>query len=247
MRTLRVALAGALLATGVGWGCSEEPTEPDIAGGAGIRFVLPEGAESLGWVRLELWDVNTITPPQCSRTAPAGRVLVSSMDDPLPDRCTRIEVTIWDYGSNRILFIPDTTALGGTPGQFPWDGRDDLGNDMPSGYYPTYARCLDTRGEFEFEGHYFNWESREIGSCEWPLWIQEVSPGTSGRVLSYGPFPIYADTWILDASGIPLKLVNFLNPFLVRVHAPGMETFEVEVTLVDGKYIEVPVTFSPTP
>ena len=118
---------------------------------------------------------------------------------------------------------------------------------MPSGYYHTYARCLDTRGEFEFEGHYFNWESRETGSCEWPLWIQEVDPGLSGNVLAYGPFPLAKNTTILDASGIPLELVNFLNPFLVRVHAPGMEAFEVEVTLEDGKYTNVPVEFVPTP
>lgn len=247
MRTLLLALAGVVLVWGAGSGCSEKPSAPEIAGGAGIRFSLPAGSETLGWVRMELWDVNDITPQQCSRTGEPGRVLLSPSDDPLPDRCTRVEVYIWDYGRNRILFIPDTVAYGGTPGQFPWNGRDDQGNEMPSGYYPTFSRCLDTRGELKFEGHYFNWESREIGSCEWPLWIQEVDPGTSGSVLAYGPFPVVSDTRILDASGIPLKLVSFVNPFLVRVRAPGMTTFEVEVTLEDGKYIDVPITFVPTP
>ena len=72
MRTASVVLAGLILVFVAG-GCSEKPSAPEISGGAGIRFSLPAGSENLDWVRMELWDANTISPPQCSRPGAAGR------------------------------------------------------------------------------------------------------------------------------------------------------------------------------
>jgi len=78
------------------------------------------------------------------------------------------------------------------------------------------------------------------------LWIDEVSKFPSNRLLEYEPFPLVASHQTFDASGIPETLVNFTNPFLVRVRAPGMQTFQAQVTLVDGEYFQISVEFTPT-
>jgi hypothetical protein len=155
-----------------------------------------------------------------------------------------MEVFIWDYLGEEVLSIPDTTVFRGTL-SFPWDGLDNDGDAVPSGYYPTFSRCLDSRGEFTFAGHYMNWESREESACEWPLWIKELEPAPTTRVLTYSPFPLITQTWLIDIIGDPIALVTFKNPFLVRVQAPGMKTFEFEMTLVDGQFTDIPVEFVP--
>lgn len=198
----------------------------------------------MDWVRVELWHDNATVPDGCSASS-KGPGVVSPSFQP-PDVCTRMEVYIRNYINELVRSEPDTTTFRGTL-SFPWDGLDDDGNPVPSGYYPVFARCLDSAEEFSFTGHYFNWEDREYGACEWPLWIDEVSPVPASRVLEYEPFPLVASHQIFDDYGIPKTLVNFTNPFLVRVHAPGMQTYEVEVTLEADKYSRVSVEFVPAP
>ena len=243
MRIAGLVSGAALVAVALGLGCADSPTQP-ASGGAGLRVQLPAGADTLDWVRVELWDDNVTVPDGCISFSAEGSGIVSPSVQP-PDTCTRMEVYIRNYINELVRSEPDTTAFKGGL-SFPWDGLDDDGEPVPSGYYPVFARCLDSAGEFTFTGHYFNWASREYGACQWPLWIDEVARVPSNRVLEYEPFPLVASHQTFDKSGIPETLVSFVNPFLVRVRAPGMQTFQVEVTLVEGEFSQVSVEFVPT-
>lgn len=240
-RAAGIALAVFL---GLGSGCSESPSEP-VLEGAGLRIELPAGTETLEWVRVELWHDNAVSPPGCLLAGPA-RGALSVYGDPPPDLCTRQSLVIRNLIGETVLAVADTPIVDGSLA-WGWDRNDTNGDHVPSGYYPISARCLDSEGEFTFEGHYFVWNSREVGSCEWPLWIREMEPAPVQRVLEFGPFPLNppAQTITVDTEGNQEALVTFTNPFLVRVKASGMQPFEQEVTLVEGEYISVSVEFIP--
>jgi hypothetical protein len=158
------------------------------------------------------------------------------------DSCTMKQVTIRNYTGDLVRFIesmPYDNTLG-----YPWDAKDDLGNPVPSGYYPIFSRCLDSRNEFTFRGHYFVWEVGEMGVCEWPLWLQRLEPPPAARVLQFYRFPLFSSLEIHDPDGGG-RIVPFLNPFLVRVEAPGMVPFETEVTLAADQWSPVRVTWTP--
>ena len=239
------ALAVGLLLGGIGAGCGEDPpTGPEIVGGAGLRVRFPAGTAGLEGVRVELWHDNAIPPADCDTAAGSPRRVRFLPGLQPPDLCTRIRVEIWNYIAEAVRTIPDTTFEGRAHG---WDGKDDAGRDLPSGFYPTAQVCLDSQGSFTFTGHYYLWEDREAGACEWPLWIEEEVSVPGDRVLAFGPFPEVAETKLLDDQGRVVATVPFMNPFLVRVHAPGMETFETEVSFTARTYSEVTVTFTPVP
>lgn len=239
--SMRVA-ASILVLGGLIAACSDDDGGPEIEGGAGLRFIFPAGADTLEGVRLELWHRNQVSPPGCLfPSSPGIRLLAASPAE--VDSCTKMSVLIWNLAGKLVRdeeSLPFIDRL-----SWPWDGIDDLGNPVPSGYYPVFSRCLDSRGSFTFRGHYYVIQDREWGTCDWPLWIEELGPGSAVSGLSFGPFPDAAQTWRLDPTGQPQSLVNFVNPFLVRVHASGMKTFEEEIVLVEGFYTEVAVDLVP--
>jgi hypothetical protein len=242
MRTswpMLAVLGGALAAA---LGCDDNTAAPEIQHGAGIRIQLPAGASGLAWLRVELWDDNATPPPDCA-ASPAVRGPKLLAAEPNSVECTRKAVIIWNLVGETVLSIPDTTFDGKLP--LLWDGRDGDGNPAPSGYYPTFARCLDENVDYTFTGAYFLWQDRELGACRWPLWIHEMEPAPATRTLAFGPFPEALNTTLFDEQGLPQTLVVFENPFLVRVEAPGMEVFEREITLRTGEFSDVNVTFTP--
>lgn len=247
MSTLAV-LGGALA---VATGCSDNTVSPELLQGAGIRLTLPAGTDQLPWVRVELWDDNVTPPPDCAAgqaagaataTAPEGfRLLAAGPSIPDPISCDRKEVIIWDLTGEVVLHLADVPFGGRLP--LSWDGLDDAGNPVPSGYYSTYSHCLDGV-EFSFTGAYFMWRDSERGSCRWPLWMRTVDPAPAGRTVTFGPFPESVNTTLFDDEGKPKELVVFKSPFTVRVVAPGMEPFEQEITLTKGRFADVAVTFT---
>jgi hypothetical protein len=207
-----------------------------------LRIELPDGTENLAWLRVELWHDNEIPPPSCLAGPAPGRVAPAG--EPSQDVCTRMSVEIWNLVGELVRWVPDTTAHRGGL-SWPWDGRNDEGSTVPSGYYPMFAECLDSQGSFTLTGHYFWWNPQEEGACQWPLWIQEIRPSPEDRVLRFGPFPLEIDTRTFHQNGLPKDFVLFANPYLVRVRAPGRIPFEEEIVLVDEAFTTVSVRLVP--
>ena len=238
-----------LLAAALGLaGCGDDEPGYDFAAGGGLEFLLP--AEAAGRdVLLELWDTDAVRdngapalPPDCV-PATAGRGAVLAAAEPEQEVCSRLEVNIWDFGNRLVRFeeeVPFDVAA------WPWDGRDDAGNEVPSGLYPTLQPCLDT--EFgRYAGHYFVFRDRERdrntarGTCEWPLWIREIAAVDPATLPAFGPMPPTTIAWAVDGPG----KVTFSNPYRVRVRVDGFEVFETDVELVDRYATEVRVTLVP--
>jgi hypothetical protein len=233
-----LAVGGALL--GLLPGCGDSTTSPDLGGGAGIRLELPAGADTLAWIRVGLWNLGTVSPPDCPAVSSAGgargsRITLVAEEDPPFDVCTRMRVSITDFAGAQVLLLADTPY---TDLAFPWDGKDDLGDSVPSGIYPIRSSCLDSRGQYSYKGQYYVLRDEDRGECAWPLWLKRYEPAPVSRTLTLSRFPLVGET----QAGTPLKQVAFLNPFLVRVDAPGMERFEAEVSLAADTVSRVRVT-----
>ena len=220
--------------------CDESPPpDPNIEGGAGIRFTFPAGTDTVG-ARLELWgrgyNAGPIPAPDCQGTGRSGWVSSAGVAE---DACTRMSVRIRDWIGESVLSIPDTTVQ--TSLAWPWDQKDDAGNPVPSGIYSIFSQCLDRQGSFTFSGYYYVATEVPSDSCHWILWSRELPAGSFDRTASFGPFlPIgHTETFFQEQ----VRQVGFENPFLVRVLAPGMQTFEREITLLEGKYADVHVVF----
>jgi hypothetical protein len=219
--------------------CDEAPTDPKVNGGAGIRFMFPAGVESLEGVRVELWDqdYSHIAAPDCPGSSRLARLVPQS--EARPDSCTRMSVHIRNWIGQTVLDVPDTAFLGTLA--WPWDALDQEREYVPSGIYTLDSRCLDSRGGFSFHGYYY--VPTDDGSCDWILWSEDLSPADVAAPWSIGPFDTLGKTWAFTEE--LLHEVNFVNPFLVRVHATGMRTFEQEITLDAGAYTKVSVKFVP--
>jgi hypothetical protein len=232
MNGAKVGGAAVLMLLGIS-ACNDTPTDPKLSGGAGIRFTFPAGTES---VRVELWDqdYSHIPAPDCPGVLRATRLVPRSDST---DFCTRMSVHIWNWIGQTVVNVPDTTF----DPFLAWDQRNDRGEPVPSGIYKVASRCLDSRGSFTFDGYYY--VPTDEASCEWILWSKDLSPAQIAAPWSIGPFDTLGKTFAVADE--LLHDVTFLNPFLVRVHAARMQTFEQEIVLKEGEYTQVPVTFTP--
>jgi len=230
----------ALLFLGVMLAACDETTAPDpkLIDGAGIRVMLPDGADSLSGVRVELWDAahNGIPAPDCRGLLSRGVALAGASTD----SCTRMSVEIHNWIGDLTRSVPDTSFHGSLA--FGWDQTDNAGNSVPPGIYTIESECLDSQGSFTFSGYYYVATEAPSDSCKWILWSRDLS-GAALLHAAFGPFPILGKTETVFEE--QLRQVGFLSPFTVRVHADGMETFEQQVTLTEGDYTDVTVTFTP--
>jgi len=230
-----------LLLLGVTLAACNETTEPDprLVDGAGIRFVFPAGADSLTGVRVELWDDahNGIPAPDCRSVLARGLL---SPAGAAADSCTHMRVEIRNWLGEETLTIPDTTFHGSLA--WGWDQTDDDGNPVPAGIYTIESECLDSQGTFTFSGYYYVATEAPSGSCQWILWSEDLL-GNQLHDAEFGPFPPLGKTETVFEE--QLRQVGFLNPFTVRVYANGMEPYEQQINLTEGKYTDVAVTFVP--
>jgi hypothetical protein len=235
-----LAMGAAVL--GLASGC-DSTTSPDPSAGAGIRLEFPAGADTLAWLRVGLWNIGTVPPSDCPSAAAAGGARTGEMtllplDQPPVDFCSRMRVSITDFSGAQVLLLADTAY---TDLAWPWDGKDDGGDPVPSGIYPIRSSCLDSFGQYSYKGQYYVLRDEDRGECAWPIWLKRYEPAPSSRTVTVTGFPTVGET----QGGTPLKQIAFLNPFLVRVDAPGMERFEAEVSLVAGAVSRVRVPLTP--
>ena len=111
---------------------------------------------------------------------------------------------------------------------------------MPGGIYSIHLRCVQPDSAFDVvKGMYVPAGPEDV--CDWPLWSRELTSAPSSGELEVSPFPLEID---LGAEPT-VDRIQFRNPYLVRVHASGMQTFEQQVTLVEGAFTEVNISFAP--
>ncbi len=241
-----VIIALAILA---GLGCGNDPTGPEIEGGAGLTLTLPPAAQGLDWLRVELWVENGVERPLCNalRTCVRQPELLGGGDDPPFDTCSRMKVQIWSLDGKRVRFEEDVACCqDGKLLSYGWDITDDAGNPMPSGYYPMRADCLDSVNPFYLDpAGYIVAREREDGIPGWPVWTRELAGDEIASQLAYGPFKTAFSTILINQFTGEETLVPFTSPFILRVHAPGMETFVQEVELIRTHITRVPVTLTP--
>ena len=228
-------LAGAVLVFGV-YSCDDEPTKP--LAGAGLRFVFPEGADTLEGLRVALLDPDQTFPnPDCGQMAQDSR-------SPLPQtigECDSTQLSITNLIREEVRRWSCPTPPETTCTSLFWDGTDEDGNPVPGGYYFLNIRCFQPDSIVSLEkGVYVAAGPEDV--CDWPLWSEEVPSVPADRTLEVAPFPIEIPH---DVGSEPVDTIRFMNPYVVRVHASGMQVFEQEITLVEGKYTDVAVTFTP--
>ena len=230
-----------LLLLGLTLAACNESTEPDpnLVDGAGIRFVFPAGAEALTGVRVELWDAahNGIPAPDCRTVLSTG--LIRPVGAAV-DSCTHMRVEIRNWLGEETFSIPDTTFHGSLA--WGWNQMDDAGHPVPAGIYTIESECLDSQGTFNFFGYYYVATEVPADNCDWILWSADLS-GSQLQEAEFGPFITLGKTETLYEE--QLRQVGFINPFTVRVYADGMEPYEQEINLTEGKYTDVAVTWTP--
>lgn len=232
--TLLLAVAVSFAACG-----EDEPTAPEIMGGAGLRVILPQGYETLEDLRVEIWHDNAVPPPRCPSNSQEASVQAIG---PQQDSCSRMSVDIWDLLGRPVRTEASVPSGGEALG---WNTLDNEGEEVNSGIYFTHQACLDSEGEWTFEGSYYVWRAREQALCQWPLLIEEVDASSSTGLVELSPIPVLFQTVTVGFFGEILTSVTFENPFLVRVRAGGYQSFEAEVRLTEGRYTEVEVTLEP--
>jgi len=240
--------AGAALAAVMITGCGESQVEREIEGGGGVRFVLPAEADGVP-ARFEVWHRNAVDAPGCAPLPAAasrsGRLLYPAVE-PEQLECSGMQVDIWDYTGRPVRHEDqvrfDVRAWG-------WDQKDDQGDPVASGFYPTHQPCVDNE-DFWFDGVYFVLlaEERRLnharGNCEWPLWIRGIPGENVGGAMEFSPMPILWNYDLRDTS-VTRNLIKFRNPYTVRVRVEGYKVFEQDVELVDGFHTEVRVALVP--
>jgi len=220
-------------------GCSEEP--PPTLGGAGVRVVLPAGADSVQWIQVELWHDNPVPPVLCSLldTNPAPH-------RPLAEGggCTRRTVEIRDLLGETVRHLDESPSPNRT---WAWDQRDEEGSLVPGGIYPTWQFCEEGTGA-DFTGHYYTGPREPGHEDQWILWSRRIEPVPSGGRLEFFPFPeAFWILWFVDdeIGGCAEVTPQFSSPFILRVRIPGWTAFEGPVSLTDEVFTEVTVTFPP--
>jgi hypothetical protein len=231
---MRRWVVGAVLVWGV-WSCNDEPTKP--LAGAGLRFVFPEGTDTLEGLRVALLDPDQ-TYPICGQLSRFSR---ESMAPQTIGGCDSVHLQVTNLIGEEVKRLlcpvpPETTC-----GNLFWDGTDAEGNPVPGGYYLYDLGCFQADSvQVLNKGIYVPRGPEDV--CDWPLWSEEVSSLPPSGELIFASFPVELD---LSAGGDTLDVIRFRNPYVVRVHASGMQVFEQSVTLIEGKYTEIEVTFVP--
>lgn len=228
--TAAVLAAGALI---LAWGCGKDPVSPGPVGGGGLRVTLPAGVRA-DEVTVELWNDNEVPPPTCfgfgvasAAGLPADTIL-----------CTRGSYRIRDLLGNVVLAVEDTAWAGRAPA---WDGLDGSGRAVARGLYPVEWRCLDSSGDLTFTGNYYLGATEGEDACRWLLW--SARPEGSGGRATFAPFPIGFRGYSIAPDTSRVEEAIFGNPYRVRVIGPDGEMFERTVTLADGEYTDVRVSW----
>jgi len=219
-------------------GCDDDATKP--LAGAGIRFVFPSGADTLEGLRVALLDPDQ-TYPLCGEAH--GMTGTSTRPQTLGP-CDSTRLIVRDILGNEIRRFacptpPETTC---NVNDLVWDGTNSEGDTVSGGYYSYQLSCFQADSVQEVgKGIYVPRGPEDV--CDWPLWSEEVSALSPSRTLEFAPFPLQLDLGVSGADSI--DVIRIRNPYAVRVHADGMQTFEQQITLVEGKYTDVAVTFTP--
>lgn len=215
-------------------GCGDEPAGPEIAGGAGVRVVLPAEAHD-GPVRVELWDDDNrfVAAPTCPEFVAAAAAM-----DPGDPLCERWRVEIFDLTGERVRFLPDV-PWGGRA--YVWDGVDDEGVPVADGYYATEQQCIDEGVGFVFRGNYY--VSPQDDECRWRVWSRSLPAAADKSLLEFGPFPVQfgGSTPVTVDGEVYVVSVFFDETYTVRVFDGAGGLFEQEVALIHGEYVEVVV------
>jgi hypothetical protein len=222
-----VALALALVAC-------DDSTRADVLGGAGLRIVFEGAAVDLDSIQVELWQENAVPAPTCPTKPTPPRVAAAQ---PL---CTHGSLEIQSLLGEDVRTEPDLPWRERMPA---WDQRDDSGALVPEGIYPVHWRCLDSAGNFVFNGHYYAMRETAAGACRWLLWSVTARPSHDGSRAEFAPFPVSFDALTVDPESGDAVSVTFANPYLVRVSAPGLGSVERAVTLTEERFTEVRVRF----
>jgi hypothetical protein len=223
------------------YGCSEEPVA--TLGGAGLRLELPAGADTLDWLRVEIWHDNSIPPELCSllSTEATPRTVLAQ-----PGTCSRRSIEIRNLLGETVRSLEESPTPNRT---WAWDQLDGEGNLVPAGIYPTVQTCEEGTGA-NFTGHYYTTPRDDRHPDQWILWSGEIDPGAAGRRWEVSPLPeFFWITWWVDdgQDGCAQVSPQFASPFLLRVLAPGMSEFEQEISLVEEAFTEVTVVLAPEP
>jgi hypothetical protein len=254
VKAARVIVWGAVAATAVcAPGCGEDAAPRRPLGGAGLRIVFGAGPLPDS-VRVELWQENAVLPPTCVRPGAARGMAGSSIllldaapapgsprgAGPRPGQplCTRGRLEIRDWRGELVRVEPDLPWRERIPA---WDQRDQAGRWVSEGIYPVFWRCLDSAGNFTFEGHYFVTGEATDGACRWLLWSAVLRPVEEGRRVEIAPFPASRDVLTFDPESGSVQEVSFSSPFAVRIALPGGETLERTVQLREESYTEIDV------
>lgn len=226
-------LLGALAA-----GCGDDP--PPTLGGAGLRLHLPPGADTLAWVQVEIWHDNPVPPVLCSLLTTDA-----SPTAPLsgPQACLRRSAEVRNLLGETVRRVEETPFPDRT---WAWDQRDEEGNLVPGGIYPTWQFCEEGQGA-DFSGHYYTGPRGEGPAGEWILWSRRLE-GPVAATLEFAPFPehFWILWWVDDESGGCAEVTpQFQSPFELRVRAPGMTTHHESIDLVEETFTEVTVSLPP--
>jgi hypothetical protein len=227
---------------GAGIGCADKDSGFEVPGGVGLRVQLPAGVDTLDWVDVELWKKHIHHPVPCPGLdiSPDDRPLAS----PQPENCTRKTVEIWNLLGERVRYLESSPNPNRS---FKWDQRDDNGELVPRGFYFTLQKCVEGLG-LEFEGTYYVRTAEDDATLQWIIWSRRIAPDQTGRMLEFSPFPeFFQKDWIrpIEGGGCASERYSFGSPYILRVRAPGMKTFEGIVNFVQFKFTEASVEFAP--